>query len=105
MPFVGTEEERLVLYDRAAEGCAKLVVLESRFSWFSVEIVARVELLIPQKIKQRPVKLVGAGTRNNVYNRPAIPSVFRAKVRLQIKFCDRVDGKKGRWRSGDTDLI
>ena len=60
-PFVAREEERLVLYDRAADGAAELVQAQLALGG-AVEEVARVQGVVADIFEGRTVKVVGAAT-------------------------------------------
>ncbi len=63
--FVVAEEESRILLDRTAEGKAILVALEGRLL-ARVEEVLGVERVVAQELKDRAVKIVGAGLDRNV---------------------------------------
>jgi hypothetical protein len=68
--FVGAEEERLVLDDRASECASVLVALEGRDGLcFAVEIVLGIEACVAQEAKKSPVELVGPRFGDGVNDR------------------------------------
>ena len=52
--FEVAKQESLVLFDGPAQGSAKLIALEARRG-ISVEEIARVERIVSQKFKDRPM--------------------------------------------------
>src|SRR4029077_15325472 len=79
--FVGKEEKCFVLLDGAAETSAEIVALERslRAGGRKIEKVSRVQIVVPEKLKQFAVVVIGAGTCGQVYDGARISSVLRGE--------------------------
>src|SRR5215471_3998118 len=78
--FVGPEEKCPVLLYRSANCGAKLVALERAF--LGIKEVARIECIIPEKLKSLTVVLVGPRTRSYVDYSARVSAVLGAKCRV-----------------------
>src|ERR1700734_790837 len=76
--FIGTKDERSISNDRAAESCAKLVLLERCHE--CIEIILQVQRAVSEVIVCGAVKLVGAGTRDRIHNCTGEPTELRVEV-------------------------
>src|SRR3954471_2235515 len=76
--LVVSEEERLVLHDRAAEPSAELILFQRLR--LACEVVRRIERIVPQELPQRAVQLVRAGTRDDVGGRSQSVSELGIRV-------------------------
>lgn len=90
--LVKTKQEGLVFADWAAEGSAELILLEG-FGAGS-EKVGGVEDVVPEKLPQGPVNLIGAGARNNVGGGTKAVAEFGVGVmREDAEFGDGINGR------------
>lgn len=81
LPFVGSEEEGPVPDHRAAQRAAKIVVVEMGLRiGRGIEVVARVENGIAIVLVERTVKVVCAGTRDDIDDRTCVAAVFGAEL-------------------------
>ncbi len=79
--FVREKEEDFVFLDGSAEAGAKIVALKRRLraSGCKIEEVPRIKSIVPEKLKQLAMIIVGAGARRKVNDRACVPSVLRRK--------------------------
>src|SRR5208283_4602525 len=104
--FVVHEEKGLVLLDRAAEGKAELVQLKGSFFDRSVEKVPGIKGSVPIVVKQRAVKIVCAGFRNDIYNRPVVAPILRREIQgLDLHFLNCFQRGINQWRSSEPLII
>ncbi len=75
--FVAREKENLVAPNRASDGAAKLIPREVRFR-VHVEVVARIERVVPVVLERASTEHVGAGFRDRIDLAANVPAELRA---------------------------
>ena len=98
-PFVSQEEEHLVLHEGAAEVHAEIITLEGRLgigrsigSHRRIEEITSVQIVVPEKLKQFAMVLVGSGTCGKVHDGAGIPAVLRGEGGVvDLVFSERID--------------
>ena len=87
--FVRSEDESAIFLDRAAKSGAKLILFVGRDC--IVEIAARVERIVAQKIVEVSVDGVRARFCDHIDYRSRIPAIFGVKrIREHAKFFDGI---------------
>src|SRR5262249_43034450 len=77
-------------FDRTADSAAKLVAMVRRLGQSRSPIIG-VELVISHELKNRTVKLVGAGLSDHVDDAAGIPSILCVvAVSLDLEFLNRI---------------
>jgi len=97
--LVVPEIEGLVLPDRTAHGCTKLVLLQ----WLLHlgEIVVSIDGIVAQELPHRTVDMVGARARDDVRRRAQRAPEFGIRVeRENAKFGNRIDG----WLQNESSI-
>src|SRR5438128_6694658 len=65
--FINSKEKCLVLSQPTSQCAAELVALERRYgAGFAIEVVLRIKRGVPQKLKRRAMKIVGAGASHRI---------------------------------------
>ena len=99
--FIGPEDERFVLDDRSTNAAAKLVQAQTSLRRGStshrigcgIEKVPSVKSVVTLEIVSGTVHIVGSRFDAQINDGPRLPSVFRRRVFLCVKFLNCVNGE------------
>src|SRR5262245_18985023 len=93
--MVAGKKECFALDDRPAHNPAKLMPLQRVSN--RREEVSRVESVVAEKLKCRPVEIVASGFRDHIYNATRLSSVVgRQRTRLHFEFADCIRKRQGK---------
>src|ERR1700691_4421967 len=106
LALIGSEEESLVLDDRAANAAAKLFQGARSFRGERiVEIVARVQDSIAAECERRAVQRIRSRLQSHIDDCTWFPSVLGCGILLNVELLDRIDGQDGRRIPRDTPAV
>src|SRR5215471_18819225 len=89
-PFIGSEQEHLVLLDRASQSASKLIASVRRSAIGLIEEVAGVQGVVTQNLKRAPVDLVGSrGSHNGDLSSGPFSILSAVGVRADVEFPHR----------------
>ena len=106
LAFIGTEKEKAILENRAAQTCSELLQLAWRLrTAYGVEPVASIEWRVAAESVTGAVQCVRAGLQAHVDDCSGFPSIFCRGVFDEIKFLDGIDGKNRRGITRDASAV
>lgn len=101
-PLIGAEEKQLLALDRPSEGSPELILPHNRLrlSRPVEEKIIRIQRLVPEKLEERTVKLIGSALGNDIDVGPCVSPAGSIRLsRLNLEFPDGVGIGNRRARS------